>query len=289
MGNVKIGLKQAQRLAGLSQEKRLSFLAEGFPMIRDSAFSFMEAARVLENNTREQGVLIGFAEEEAAKGLILMDIVRCPAELLHERMGPMLRWFYNHLARLIYANATTWKPVDTTQLQEYIDSSRQAYELEGYAGEYIIPNWEEYRRESELYVDIAAFEDGEPVWSSPLIGKGASFEDYVPTSLQVIDALHHLGLTSAAGLKATHEVWSTLTFRDKENPEDTDRLTRHLLERAVDEKLPLETATQNHVRALYQCWQLPMYMLDLRKIDVPLAALKERRDMLLWSEIHNFD
>ncbi|MEJ6785613.1 hypothetical protein [Aminobacter sp. Piv2-1] len=60
----------------------------------------------------------GFAEEEAAKALILMDIVRCPPALLAERMRPMLGWFYNHLARLIYAKAADCKPVDTTMLQE---------------------------------------------------------------------------------------------------------------------------------------------------------------------------
>jgi hypothetical protein len=278
------GLRQARRLSQLSPKRRLAFIAEGLPLIRDSAFGFWNAAVALTEHHREREVLEGFAEEEAAKALILMDIVRCPPSLLNARMRPMLGWFYNHLARLIYAKAMDWKPVNTTQLQEYADHSRKAHDLEGYAGEYILPNWEEYRRESQLYVDIAAYENGEPIWSAPIENGGITFGHFTPAPLKVIDALHHTGLTSAAGLKATAEIWSKVTFRDKEDHQDAKRLTEALLERAIGEGLPLESATQEHVDTLYHRWQTPMYLIDLRKIDVPLDELRERREAMLWAE-----
>ncbi|RWI18671.1 MAG: hypothetical protein EOQ92_23025 [Mesorhizobium sp.] len=254
------------------------------PLIRDSAFGFWSAAQALKDNPREREVMEGFAEEEAAKGLILVDIVRCPPSLLKDRMGPMLGWFYNHLARLIYAKAASWRPVNTKQLQDYLDDSRKAHDLEGYAGEYIVPNWEEYRRESQLYVDIAAFESGDPVWSAPVVHDGLSFGDYTPAALQVVDALHHLGLTTEAGLKVTSEVWGTVTFSENEDFRDVERLIQQLVERAVAEKLPLETAENEHVQTLYRFWQIPMYLLDLRKIDIPLDALRERQEAMLWAE-----
>jgi hypothetical protein len=284
VGKVNIGMKQAQRLAQLSPKQRLAFLAEGLPLIRDSALGFWLAARALTNHPREREVVEGFGEEEAAKGLILMDIVRCPPALLPERMGPMLGWFYNHLARLIYAKAASWKPMHARQLQEYVDSSRKAHDLDGYAGEYIVPNWEEYRRESQLYVDIAAFDDGEPVWSAPIKNERLSFENYTPASIQVIDALHHLGLTSEAGLKATAEIWGEVTFRDSEGFQEAKGLIQRLIERAIEEKLPLETAENEHVQTLYHAWQIPMYLLDLRKIDIPLEELRDRQNAMLWAE-----
>ena len=80
----------------------------------------------------------------------------------------MVKWFYDHLARLIYVDAQTWRPVDMNQLQEYVDSHRRSHSLEGYADEYIVPNWTIFSRESELYADIVAYEDGEPTWNEPL-------------------------------------------------------------------------------------------------------------------------
>jgi hypothetical protein len=48
-----------------------------------------------------------------------MDMVHCPKKLSAPKMGVMVNWFYDHLARLIYADATSWKPMNVTQLREY--------------------------------------------------------------------------------------------------------------------------------------------------------------------------
>lgn len=75
---------------------------------------------------REAEVLEGFAKEEAAKILILMDAVRCPVKLLPSKLGTIIGWFYNHLARLIYADAVTWKPMHLAQLRQYVEPRRKA-------------------------------------------------------------------------------------------------------------------------------------------------------------------
>ena len=90
-----------------------------------------------------------------------------PAELLSSKVGTIVGWFYDHLARLIYAEAVNWKPMHIAQLRDYVDSQRKAHYLEGYAGEYIVPNWNLSRRESQLYADIDAYEDGMPGWNKP--------------------------------------------------------------------------------------------------------------------------
>ena len=56
----------------------LDFIAEGLPIILSSARSFWSAEEKLADNPREASVLEGFAEEECAKALILLDLVRCP-------------------------------------------------------------------------------------------------------------------------------------------------------------------------------------------------------------------
>jgi hypothetical protein len=54
----------------------------------------------------------------------------------------------NHLARLIYAEAVSWKPMHLAQLREYVDRERRGHYLEGHAGEYIMPNSTIYRRKA---------------------------------------------------------------------------------------------------------------------------------------------
>ena len=112
-------------------------------------------------------MLEGYAEEEAAKILILVDAVRCPPKLVASRLNKIVGWFYNHLARLIYAEAVSWKPTHLAELREYVDRQRRGHYLEGNAGEYIAPNWAVYQRESLLYADIEAYQDGKLEWSSP--------------------------------------------------------------------------------------------------------------------------
>jgi hypothetical protein len=107
----KIGLRQADRLCQLGERERLAFIAEGLPLILRSAQRAWEAAKQLRtSNGRESAILEGVATEEAAKILILVDAARCPAKLVPSKMNRFVDRFYDHLARLIYAEAVSWKP-----------------------------------------------------------------------------------------------------------------------------------------------------------------------------------
>lgn len=68
--------------------------------------------------------------------MILIDIARCPEKLKASRIGPMMAAVYGHLAPMIYAEAQSWKPVSSTQLQEYVHSRYPTHYLEGDYGEY---------------------------------------------------------------------------------------------------------------------------------------------------------
>jgi AbiV family abortive infection protein len=158
----KIGLRQA------GERERLAFIAEGLPLILRSAQRAWEAAKQLRtSNGRESAILEGVATEEAAKILILVDAARCPAKLVPSKMNRFVDRFYDHLARLIYAEAVSWKPTNLAELREYVDRARRGHYLEGHAGEYIMPNSTIYRRESRLYVDVEAYQDEALTWTEP--------------------------------------------------------------------------------------------------------------------------
>lgn len=282
-----IGLRQAQGLCQMAQDERLAFLAEGLPIILSSAQSLWRGSRKLHKEMpREAGILEGFAEEEAAKALILMDAVRCPSHLIAQKMGTLIKWSYNHLARLIYAQAAGWRPSDVAQLQEYVDSMRTSHFLEGYAGEYILPNWNLYKRESNLYVDIEAYESGRLGWNNPLEGT-CTFDTVVtPISLLLVEAMSVLGIFTSAGLKATSDIWGQVEFVDKKGWQETQQLTRDLINRLILEDLPSKKPDQ-HFRALFSFWQLPMYNIDFSMIPVSLEELEAEqeaeREAMYWS------
>ena len=159
----------------------------------------------------------GLAEEEAAKALILMDAARCPSRLVDSKIGAIVNWFYDHLARLIYAEATLWRPVDVAELRTYVDSHRKTHYLEGIAGEYIAPNWSLYSHESLLYADIEAEETGTLGWNSPdgslLATEGIATSGLPPNSLLLAEGMSTLGVFTPGGLKATSQIWGEVEFR----------------------------------------------------------------------------
>jgi len=282
-----IGLRQAKRLCQLPERKRLPFIAEGLPVILDSARGFWKSAQQLNDHPREAKVLEGFAEEEAAKILILLDMARCPPKLIASKLNILIGWFYDHLARLIYAEAATWKPMHLAQLRDYVDRQRRGHFIEGYAGEYILPNWAVYERESRLYADVEAYQDGSLGWSAPrepYRGR-IPFNALTPAALRVAEAMQQLGLFSPKGLQATSEIWGSLEYRDKESRHDGEKLTERLLARVHAEGLILDTAQDAHVATLYEYWQIPMYNVDFSIIPVTLAELEAEQERGYWSMV----
>ena len=272
-------LKQAKILCGMGTTERLDFIAKGLPIILESARGFWSASGRLAGKPREADVLQGFAEEEAAKILILMDVVRCPPKLISRRLGSIVHHFYNHLARLIYAKAQGWYAMDVSQLRKYVELERPEHYLDGYVGgEYIFPNWAVAARERLLYADIEVDEDQVPYWNKPgsyTINLG--FPNFVPMALRVVEALSAVGIFSRKGLDATAEIWGQLEFKDAETRVDAERLTKQLL-------LKLDVTMQQEFDLLCERWQMPMYHFKCTGIDVSLEELEEERASIMSSE-----
>lgn len=278
------GNRRAGILCNLSRSAQLDLIAEGLPIILASAQGFWEAATEIAERPREARVLQGFCEEECAKILILMDLVRCPQKIAGDRAGKLVGTFYDHLGRLIYAEAQGWKPMHMAQLREYIDGAREGHYLEGNMGEFIVPNASLYRRESTMYADIEVYEDGTPQWSAPskLMSVSLSFPPHV---LGLAEAMQAAGLFSRRGLQAVSEIWDQVEFVEDENFEDTTRLTRTLFERLDAEKLVTEDATERHAGALMNDWQMPMYNLDFKPVHPRLEDLRAQQEAIFWAEV----
>jgi hypothetical protein len=282
-----IGLHQAKRLCQLDERKRLEFIAEGLPIILRSAESFWQASEQLKSHGREATVLEGYAKEEAAKVLILMDAVRCPPKLIASKLHRIVGWFYDHLARLIYAEAASWRPTNFTQLREYVDRHRRGHYVDGYAGEYIMPNSTVYDRESRLYVDVEAYQDGTLNWSAPRNphAGGRSLGPFMPTALQVASAMEQVGMFTPKALKTVSEIWGCLEYSDKEDHYDGAKLTEQTIARPHAEGLLPATANEKHASILFDSWQIPMYNLDFSLIPVTREELEAEQEREYWSMV----
>jgi len=87
------------------------------------------------------------------------------------------------------------------QLRDYVDLERRGHYIEGYAGEYIMPNWAVYERESRLCVDVEAYQDGSLGWNAPRAPYRGDFPFHssTPPALRAAEAMQQLGLFIAKG------------------------------------------------------------------------------------------
>ncbi len=264
-------------LCQMSRKKQLSFLAEGFPIILSSARNYRNAALQIRDSPREACVLNGFSKEEAAKILILMDVVRCPDSLLNECLPKMCKWFYNHHVRLIYAEAASVTGYDVVELQrEYADFMRKSLRIDG-PGAPIVPQWELWEREANLYADVASTDDGIAYWHAPL--NIDSLESFMP-ALEVVDAMCCLGFFTPRGVSITSNIWGKYFFTkiSQSNAQEYPRwdvLLRENVRKLFEEGLVRDNATDRHVQTLLRFWQVPMYDLDFSLERVSLGDIKK--------------
>lgn len=268
----------------MRHEDRLAFVAEGLPILLASAQGFQDAASRLPDSPREEDVLVSLADEEAAKVLILMDIVRCPPAQVNQNIGKLIHWFYDHLARLIYAKATSWKPMSVHQLQHYLETECKEHTLEGFAGEYILPGGPVHERESALYADIQSYDNGELAWHEPRT-RPSLFGPEKSEALRLANAMQRLGMLSLDGLRIIASVWSGTRFTGEQTPLAAKALTQATLKQLEAAGLIPDSANDDDVITLQDRWQLPMYELQITRTVQTLEELREAQVRMLNDEI----
>ncbi|WP_417423065.1 hypothetical protein [Hoeflea sp.] len=194
--------------------------------------------------------------------------------------------FYDHLARLLYIEAQHWRPMDLNELRTYVNNERRSHYLEGYNGEYILPNSATSTRETLLYADIITYEEGDPIWSEPSYDdpESLTFPQY-PTPWRTCEALQTVGAFTRKGLDLVSSAWAEVDFSGKETSGQSSELAYKMLKSLEGENLISENATNDHVGHLRHRWQLPMYRLDFKRQEVSLEELKEQREVNFWAEV----
>lgn len=230
-------------------------------------------------------VLEYLAAEEAAKVLILVDAVRCPKNKGEER-SRTLGYFYNHIAKGIYAKVCDWRPMDLAEVRSGVDNERKEHYLDGPNDvDWIFPNSITQQREDRLYVgyvcdDTEENNHGEGHWTSPLndVARVSEFFSYhTPAVVDLACALHRTNATTSDGLSVIAEVWRNVDVRDEMRFDELEGLNRRTL-KALDDRDLLAPVSNQALTTVENRWIYPLWTLDLRELKVKKEELREVRD-----------
>ena len=149
---MKRGVKQ---LANFKDDRLFNEVSEGIKLIVQNAIKFDDAAQCLhrEKQFRVSDIIRGFSEEEAAKVLILIDLIRCPLE--QQQKVKVANRFYNHLIKRIYASTCSYPRIASFgEFTKLIEMDCRPYHLGGPNNvDWIFRNSITAEREQALYVD----------------------------------------------------------------------------------------------------------------------------------------
>ena len=266
-----------KRLLQLARPKRFNVIADGLDLFVEHVGTLRRDLACLAEAGRPRGgaVLAALSEEEAAKVLILLDLVRMDTQDQRAASRQIAR-FYNHLARCIYVEVAEMRPANFGEVRAMVYMMRQSHFLDGPTGDdWIFRNQLMARREDALYVDYVREEDGDR-WTTP-----AAYDttpSFYATSVQdLVLALHRLGGTSRASLDVIAQAWAGHRIGDNTHWRDISAVNRRVVEELAERNLALPEATTEDAGRVIERWPFPLGGLDVSAVEVPLSALEAER------------
>ncbi|MFD4620344.1 AbiV family abortive infection protein [Streptomyces sp. NPDC058475] len=265
-----LNVPKAERLALIAEG--LELLAEHVSTLRDDLIHLQEAGR-----SRGAAVIDGLASEEAAKMLILLDVVRMGWSDTVAVRG-QLRNFYNHLARGIYARLIAGRPADLAEVRRYAESLRRELYLDGPNDvDWIFRNSVEADREESLYVDYVTSE-GDSAWITPARLSDLKLSSWPSMVVDLALALHRLGCTSEKGLEIIAKEWDGFSLDDDTHWVNVEAINKRILNKLHAAGLFSDDLTQANMRLALEQWIFPLGGVDLSPIKVTKTELLAERE-----------
>jgi AbiV family abortive infection protein len=268
------GLKH---IAQLSLTRRLEVIAEGLSLITENVRSLRDDIAYLYEGKRLRAaeVMTGLADEEAAKVLILLDLVRAGVsdpQMLKQQTAR----FYEHLARRIYAEMAHMAPASLGEIESLVNLERKSHYLDGPNDvDWIFLNQLITEREQRLYVDYVVDEGGAR-WESPRRFEDPGFGPLTEAPNLVI-ALEQTGCTTLAGLRRCADEWDGVIMEPDTHWQAVAAINRRILDRLAEQDPVFAAASGEDRRRVIDHWTFPLTGLNLRMDPVARADLLEQR------------
>lgn len=289
--------RRLKRITQIPEHQRFSVLGEGMDLLADNVATLDLDVRTLGASRRDRGaaVLRCFAEEEAAKVMILLDLARSGWND-HAAVTICMKNFYSHLARGLYVRAYDGSPADLAEVRQYVDHLRREYYLDGPMDvDWIFGNEVLTGREERLYVDYIEDEHGDRRWTGPadraaMFDEPFSFPAPQSTVVPLVAAMHRIGLLTEEGLSATRAVWDAVAVDDSTHWSDLEPLNVAVIEKLATGGRQYATEEDREaLRYVVGHWIFPLTSLDLTMAKVELSDLKRERERWLAREMGVLD
>ena len=283
--------RAAGDLADFTDDRLFREVSEGVPLIVENAISLDETAHRLyrAKEFRASEIIRGFAEEEAAKVLILIDLVRCPK--IRERRLETLKRFYGHVAKRVYAMTCSFPNIASFgELRELIEMECRPYYLDGPNWvDWIFPNSISSEREQTIYVDFVqdiTNEGGDYHWRASGVEPLDPLPYETPDCVRLSLALSEVGANSADGLAEIANVWTGFEPKPETDRRELRDLIEYTLERLAKR---VQSASDAWIPGLIvSSWSFPLWSLPMKEPRwnmKSIEALREERRMTVeWLE-----
>ena len=271
--------------ANFSDDRLFQEISEGITHIVENAVSLDDTARRLcqAQEYRAAEILRGFAEEEGAKVLILIDAVRCPSD--RPEKAETLKRFYNHIAKRIYAMMCSWRgcQVNFEEVRQTVDLECRSLYLDGPNDvDWIFPNSIKTERERAMYVDYVqdiTEENGAYFWHNPHPPDLYPRTYNTPASVSIACTICQIGASAPKGLAIIAEVWQGFEPTSETSIEDLARLKVCTMDRLVEEGLCSDYSSGRQL--IMSDWPYPLWPLKMltrrNKEQETLAELRRAR------------
>jgi AbiV family abortive infection protein len=235
---------------------------------------------------RTAAILDMIAAEEAAKVLILLDIVRLGWKD-SEAVNRQISYFSSHVSRGIYARLAEANLGHFGEARFLVERLREDRYLDGPNDvDWIFRNEIESEREELLYVDYVVYEADQARWVSPA-NHDAYRHSRPDQGVRLAQAMSRLGMLSKPALDALGSYpWPAMgdaAFTYAQQREETLTFLRQL---GAANLLPAEYRPED-VQVVLERWQFPLHSLDLRQRKVSDEELRSRRSRAedrLWRD-----
>ena len=277
-------------LMDLTDDRVFTEVAEGIARITENATSLDESAARLHQGAdfRASKIMQGFAEEEAAKVLILIDFIRCPA--IPERRTQTLKHYYRHVAKRIYAMACTYPRIATFgELCKLVKEESRPVYLDGPNWvDWIFPNSISWERQQALYVDYVreiTEDSGECWWTTPYVPESGGPDFETPDCTKLSWALSKAGASSPDGLAEIATIWREYEPEPEADRGDLRSLITYTLMQLAERGFGTEDEAIS--RFIVSSWPFPLWSVTIKepRVNNELMELREQRaHTIKWIE-----
>jgi AbiV family abortive infection protein len=273
-----------KNLNQLSDKDLYKEISVGLEKIHENCLELNRSSHFLFENKKYQALKIieAISKEEAAKYLILIDVLRCPRKQQHQQFTRQLDKFNDHLAKGIYAELCGWNPHTYKELCEYIRPNLDTIYLDGPLDvDFIFRNQIIAQREEAFYVDYAQIDDGHS-WLSPQ-DQHSLYEDFPfyylnPSVISIVKALHSLGISKLESIEIFSTFWRDFEFNDDTHYQELRKANAECLKLLDAQNLLNNTnATQDECNLVVNKLPFPLYKEAMKEIEVKISELKEQQ------------